>query len=107
MLVIDISVNRNIEVEEIGIVRVEGGTKPDDMNKYEFGFINNGRIEQILGSTRHRYGDSGLKLSAKVLGILNDQDLSGEFAQARRSRREVQKLQDLLYIQEQTFMENS
>ncbi len=88
MLVIDISVNREVRVEEIGIVRVEGGTEPDDMNKYEFGFVEDGRLTGILGSTRHRYGDSGLKLSAKVLGILNDQDMDGEIAQSRRTVRE-------------------
>jgi len=88
MLVIDISINREVRVEEIGIVRIEGGTNPDDMNKYEFGFVENGRLSAVLGTTRHRYGDSGLMLSAKVLSILNDQDMSGEIAQTRRTARE-------------------
>lgn len=86
MLVIDISINRSQLVEEIGIVRISGGTNPDDINEYEFGFIVDGRISEVLGRIKHRYGDSGLKLSSMVLGILNDQDPDGVLASKRRGR---------------------
>ena len=96
MLVIDISINRKVEVEEIGIIRMKGDDSPDSINEYHFGFIIEGKLTEVLGKIQHKYSDDcGLKLATRVMVMLNDLDIDGELAKERRKARESKEFLEL------------
>lgn len=90
MLVIDISINREKYIEEVGIVRIDDSGKTpknDDVFTYKYGFVVDGKVQNYLGEVQHRYGDQGLKLSVTVLNKIQESD-TPEDAETRREFRE-------------------
>ena len=57
MLRVRISINW-LDIVDTYVVRIKGGTRPDDINTYEF---KDGR------KFKHRYGDGAVKLAIKIL----------------------------------------
>ncbi len=70
-------------------IKVEGGTKPDDICKY---IVDDGRV------IRHRYGDGAPKLAQKILqGILpigtgKNEDLMRLVRAVEQDRKDLDKL---------------
>jgi hypothetical protein len=76
MLVIDISINRELRVDSVGAVRIkpkEGQPEIGQMCTYYYGPINEaGRVDEI-GKTEFPYG-SAVKLSHHILGLFLEQE---------------------------------
>lgn len=58
MLIVHIYVN-NTHIGTETAVRIEGGTNPNDINKYRLGSNN-----KVI---KHRYGDGAAKLAEKMM----------------------------------------
>lgn len=80
MLVIDISVNREVMVSSIGAQRIshtESRPGDDDLCRYKVGRVFEGKIRRPVGEVLHRYGD-GAEVLAKLAieKVVRDSDMS-------------------------------
>lgn len=80
MLVIDISINRKVNIVSMGAVRISPKDDVDDdtICTYEVGRIFDGVIKRKLGEVKHRYGDRAEVLAEKVIGFINSHSSSTE-----------------------------
>lgn len=62
MLRVRIDVN-TLNILDIQVLRIKGGTKPSDMNTYSF---PNGQ------EFKHRYGDGAIQLALKMLKLAKE-----------------------------------
>ena len=73
MLVIDISINRDYTVKNIGAVRVKPKGTPEmgEMCTYEYGYINSGGRIDHIGKTEFPYG-SAISLTHHITGLISE-----------------------------------
>lgn len=67
-LIIDISINRRLDVLTLSASRISGDEKPDSFNTYKVESYNP-KTDEIKshGTVRHRYGDDAVELVNKVV----------------------------------------
>ena len=73
MLVIDILINREFVVKNIGAVRIKPKGTPEmgEMCIYEYGYINDGGRIDPMGKTEFPYG-CAIKLTHHITGLISE-----------------------------------
>ena len=63
-LCVEVTINHAASVSSVYAIRTHGSTDPDSIGTYRIDYG-----ERTVGTLTHRYGDGGLALAHKALGL--------------------------------------